>query len=93
MRANKSCPFCKLLLRKEIANFSKQYKLFCFKCKNKFTELNNVITFNYNSYKITINHDSIKIIDGNDEFNLHGKFDVYNNFSQIEDKIWLLIFK
>lgn len=93
MRVNKTCPFCKLLLRKEVAHFSRQFKVFCFKCKNKFTELNNIITFDYNSYKIIINQDSIKIIDENDEFTLQGKFDVYNNFNQVEDKIRLLIFK
>jgi hypothetical protein len=92
-RVNKQCPFCKILLRKERASFSKQIKIFCFKCKNKFTEIDNIISFDYNTFKVIITNKAIKIIDNNNEYTLLGKFDVYNNFKEVKDKLQIMIFK
>jgi len=93
MIVNKKCPFCKRFLRKEIARFTNQNKIFCHKCDNKFLDIDNKISFIYNKLIIKIENNCLTIIDKDESYSLHKNFNIYTDINEIISKIQLLIFK
>lgn len=88
MLANKECPFCKVLMRKQRLPYTKEYSIFCYRCKYNFVYLTNTASFNFLGCKIQVNNNNeIRIIFENEIKIIKGNFDVYNNISEIIDKI------
>jgi len=89
---NKKCPFCRKIIRKEIANYIKQEKFFCQKCPNKFIELDGIFYFIYLGFCIKID-DTTKLVSKENTYIIDKHFDVYNNFNDFVEKTKLFIFE